>query len=98
MNDKIPNEVGAFGGTVTAHECGLRLGLAAPNTVLNGDSGWHNKSPWSFHVMDPGSFAISDLLQKINLLHLENGRKGSVTWRPISEQYLKFILPKEDAQ
>ena len=88
------NEVGFLWGLVAVHECGHFLGLVSPGSVLDGSlggtegdsSGWHNKNPSGKWVMNPG---------KANTLEQNLKREGDWDWKPMNENYLKYVLPKE---
>jgi len=70
------------------------LGLVSPGSVLDGSlggtegdsSGWHNKNPSGKWVMNPG---------KANTLEQNLKREGDWDWKPMNENYLKYVLPKE---
>ena len=82
-------ETGFLWGLIVAHETGHMLGLVAPNDVLKGDGGWHNKNPSVRGIMNDGLISyFADVL----------GRNGGWTWRGLNIDYLRFILPKEEKE
>jgi len=82
-----PSELNEFLGLTATHEIGHTLGLVEANAVLDGNSGGHNKSPWTARrIMNPG--LTSDNVAA----HL--GRTGSWSFKALNQSYLEFVLPK----
>jgi len=85
-----PHEIRSHCIRTTLHECGHMFGLVADNNVLGGDNGKHNLNPsGGIHIMDDGTAVTYE--RRFRRPGHEEWR-----WRELNEEYLKFILPKEE--